>query len=194
MRYLSIDIEATGLEPHDLMIEFAAVPIDTDLLSIEEKNSFHSFIKCPSFEELFETLNPWVRDHNKELIQKAHQEGISLDDFKDRLENYLNSDEIKTFFASRPVVLFGKSLSALDLPLLTRDLGHHFMRKHFHHRTLDLTSVSYALADMKKLPENARSGSGLMEIFGMGEVAHTALEDAINTAKLYFKMFKMEED
>jgi DNA polymerase III epsilon subunit-like protein len=37
------------------------------------------------------------------------------------------------------------------------------------------------------------SGTPLMNYFGMGEVAHTALEDAVNTAKLYMKLLDMIE-
>lgn len=188
MRYLSIDIEATGLEPTDLMIEYAAVPIDTENNQIADHLTFHSYIKCPSFEKLSPKLNEWVREHNKELIQKAHKEGVSLDNFKKIFEEYLNSKDIKEYFGGKTIILFGKSLSALDLPTMTRDLGHDFMRKHFHHRTVDLTCLAYAFADMKILPEKARNGTGLMEIFEMGDVCHTALEDAVNTAILYFKM------
>jgi DNA polymerase-3 subunit epsilon len=81
-------------------------------------------------------------------------------------------------------------MSAIDLPFLNRDLGWDFMRKYFVHRQLDLSSVSYTLIDLGLLPENCSSGSKLMEFFDMGEVAHTALEDAINTAKIYLKMLQ----
>ena len=32
------------------------------------------------------------------------------------------------------------------------------------------------------------SGNKLMEYFKMGDVAHTALEDAVNTAQMYFHL------
>lgn len=189
MKYLSIDLEATGLDEHDLVIEFAAVPFNTQDKSIEYNLSFHRYIKCPSFKELSPNLNPWVREHNETLIKKAHLEGLELSTFTDHLSAYLTSSEIQNYFGKdEKIILFGKSMNAIDLPFLTRDLGWEFIRKYFSHRQLDLSCVAYAMVDMGKLPEKCRSGSGLMKHFKMGEVAHTALEDAVNTAKMYLEL------
>lgn len=190
MRYLSFDIEATGLDEHDLMIEFAAVPFDTEKQEIEKKLAFHHFIKCPSFEKLKPNLNQWVIENNEELIKKAHEDGIEISIFKDKFETYLNSDELKDYFNSEKITLFGKSVSAIDLPFLNRDLGWNFMRKYFVHRQLDLSAATYALIDLGKMPSECTSGSALMKHYNMGDVAHTALEDAINTAKLYLNILK----
>ena len=65
-----------------------------------------------------------------------------------------------------------------------------FMRRYFEHRQLDLSCVAYCLIDMGMLPSECESGSKLMKHLGFGEVAHTALEDAINTAKMYFKLLE----
>ncbi|MEK6626375.1 MAG: hypothetical protein AABY86_15505, partial [Bdellovibrionota bacterium] len=86
------------------------------------------------------------------------------------------------------IVLFGKSMNALDLPLLNRDLGWEFMRKYFHHQVLDLSSVVRAFVDKRLLPPETVSGSALMKHLKMGEVAHTALEDAVNAAKIYLQL------
>lgn len=185
MKYLSIDIEATGLKEHDLMIEFAMVPFNTDDFKIEEELAYSTLIKCPSFEELKPRLDTWVIDHNKHLIENSHQKGISKELFKSEFENYLNSPKIKSYFNNQKIVLFGKSMNAIDLPFLNRDLGWDFMRTHFHHRQLDFSSTCLSLIDLKILPAGMDSGSNLMNYLGMGDVAHTALEDAINTAKMY---------
>ncbi len=191
MKYLSIDIEATGLKQHDLIIEFAAVPFDTETLRIDESLSYHQFIKCPSFEELRPKLDPWVIEHNKELIDQAHDEGLQLSEFKKTLHEYLTSQKIKSFFATeKKIVLFGKSMNAIDLPFMTRDLGWSFMQEHFSHRILDLSSTAYSLVDTKILPPSCESGSGLMKFLGMGDVCHTALEDAVNTARMYLELVR----
>ena len=100
----------------------------------------------------------------------------------------MESAEIKKFFDNEKVVLFGKSLNAIDLPFLTRDLGWDYMRKYFQHRVHDLSSVAYNLIDLGFLPPGSESGSQMMNDLGMGEVAHTALADAKNTALMYFKL------
>ena len=194
MRYLSIDLEATGLNENDLIIEFGMVPFCTEKNEIEENLARNFTIKCPSFEELYPKLDPWVREHNEELIRKSHSDGIPMEKFKMELENYLLSDEVKNYFKNdknEKIILFGKSMSAIDLPFLNRDLGWNFMRKYFHHRNLDLSSTANTLIDLKFIPKECSSGSYLMNFLGMGEVKHTALEDARNTALMYLKLLKL---
>lgn len=190
MRYLSFDLEATGLEEDALIIEFAMVPIDADELKVESALSKHFYIKCPSFSKLESKLNPWVREHNKTLIEVAHKEGIELPNFKQQLESYLESPQIKEYFKHEKVRLFGKSINAIDLPFMNRDLGWEWMNKYFHHRCLDLSCFAMGLIDAGLLKAGLDSGSKMMESFGMGEVSHTALEDAVNTAKMYFKILE----
>lgn len=194
MRYLSIDLEATGLNENDYMIEFGMIPFCTESRKVEESLARNFFIKCPSFDSLKPQLAPWVIEHNEKLIQKAHQFGMQMDSFKDELETYLLSKEVKAYFKNEnkeKIILFGKSMSAIDLPFLNRDLGWDFMRKYFHHRNLDLSSTANTLIDLKYIPPECSSGSHLMRHLGMGEVKHTALEDAKNTALMYIKILEM---
>ncbi len=190
MRYLSFDLEATGLKEKDFIIEFGMIPFCTNETKIEEKLSFHCFIQCPSFEELKPTLDPWVIEHNRDLIEKAHKKGLTINQFKTKLEKYLTSPEIKEYFGSEKVTLFGKSVSAIDLPFLNRDLGWKWMRTYFEHRQLDLSSVAYHLVDLGFFPSECTSGSYLSEHLGLGKIAHTALEDARNTALMYLEILK----
>ena len=190
MKYLSFDLEATGLEEHANIIEFAMIPFCSQTKSFNYELQRHYFIKCKSFEELKPNLNPWVIKNNKELIDKAHNEGIEIEDFKKELETYLNCAPVKEYFNNERVVLFGKSISAIDLPFLNRDLGWEWMNNHFHHRNLDLSCLSKGLIDLGYLNQGMDSGDKMMKEFEMGEVSHTALEDAINTAKMYFKILE----
>jgi len=196
MKYLSIDLEATGLNENDYIIEFGMVPFCTETKTVAEKLARNFTIRCPSFEELLPRLDQWVIEHNEALIRKSHSEGIHMDTFKKELENYLLSDEVKTYFKNdknEKIILFGKSMSAIDLPFLNRDLGWNFMRKHFHHRNLDLSSTANTLIDLKFIPKECSSGSYLMNFLGMGDVKHTALEDARNTALMYLKLLSLYE-
>ncbi len=194
MRYLSIDLEATGLNENDYIIEFGMVPFCTENSRIEDDLAKNYFIKCPSFESLKPRLDPWVIDHNESLIKKAHSQGMDIDIFREELETYLGRKEVKEYFKNdrnEKIILFGKSMNAIDLPFLTRDLSWEFMRKFFHHRVLDLSSTANTLIDMNFIPKECSSGSYLMKYLGMGEVKHTALEDARNTALMYLKLIEM---
>src|SRR6187402_4634 len=118
MRYLSIDIEATGLAENDYMIEFGMVPFCTETMRVEDSLARNYFIKCPSFEELKPRLDKWVIEHNEMLIHKAHVTGLHMDSFRDELETYLISKEVKAYFKNdknEKIILFGKSMSAIDL-------------------------------------------------------------------------------
>lgn len=190
MKFLSIDIEATGLEPHDQILEFAAIPIDTDTHSLAEDLKLEIILYSKPFEEIKHQLNPWVVENNKKLIDRSHQEGISINEFKITLTSYLESPKVLEFFGNEKIVLFGKSMSAIDIPFIKRDLSWQWFDRYFSHRQLDLSCVVYGLIDMKILPKECSSGSALMKYFGLGEVAHTALQDAMNTAKVYFKILE----
>jgi oligoribonuclease (3'-5' exoribonuclease) len=188
MKYLSIDLEATGLGENCQIIEFAMIPFDTQLKRLEDSLARSVYIHCPSFEDLKDTLDPWVREHNEQIIRKAHSDGLMMSEFKTYLQKYLESPEVRSYFGNQKIVLFGKSMTAIDLPFMTRDLGWDFMRKYFHHRNLDLSCVGYSLIDLGMLPMGMDSGSNMMNYLNMGEVAHTALEDAKNTAIMYLKL------
>lgn len=188
MKYLSIDLEATGLGENCQIIEFAMIPFDTQLKRLEDSLARSVYIHCPSFEDLRDTLDPWVREHNEKIIRKAHSEGLMMSEFKEFLTKYLESPEVRSYFGNQKIVLFGKSMTAIDLPFMTRDLGWEFMRKYFHHRNLDLSGIGYSLIDLGLLPMGMDSGSNMMNYLNMGEVAHTALEDAKNTAIMYLKL------
>ena len=193
MKYLSFDIEATGLDEDCLIIEYAMVPFDSETRKISHEHSYHSYIKCPSFKELKPKLNSWVVEHNQQLIEKAHTDGIPISQFKEQMISYLKSSVIKEYFSNERIVLFGKSMNSIDLPFLKRDLGWDFMNKYFHHRVLDLSCLAIGLIDMNLLEKGMDSGEKMMKAFGMGEVEHTALADAVNTAKMYFEILSRVE-
>ena len=193
MTYLSFDIEATGLRENDLIIEFGMVPVCSRSKKIFSSHSYHSYIKCPSFEKLKPNLDQWVIDNNKDLITKSNKIGISTEDLKSDLINYFKSKEVKDIFdfPNNQITLLGKSLNAIDLPFLNRDLGWEFMREYFNHQVLDVSSLVLGMIDMGHLPEDCRSGSKLSNYLNLGEVDHTALEDAILTAKIYLKLLEI---
>jgi hypothetical protein len=188
-KYLSIDTEATGLEEDTLLIQFAVVPVDVEKRQVLTSLGKEVLIHCPSFEELKPRLNPWVTQHNEGLIREAHAHGIPPDQFPAWLSAYLKSPEVQSFLGGQRAILLGKSLSALDLPLLKRYLGADYMRDHFHHHTLDVTCIARYLVDSGALPEGCESTSQIVKYFKIREeAAHTALNDAIDMAQIYLKL------
>ena len=190
-KYLSIDLESTGLNENDYIIEFAAVPFSTQEKTVETSLTFHKIIKCPSYEDLQAHLSSWVKKNNKRAIRKAYEKGIEIDHLKSDLSEYLESQSIREYFGLKKkekIVLCGKSLNAIDLPFLSRDLGWDYIRHYFHHQVLDISSTAHYMIDSGQLPPGCAVGGELMKHFHMGEVCHTALEDAVHVAKLHMLM------
>jgi hypothetical protein len=191
-KYLSIDTEATGLTKECVLIQLAFVPVDTVSNRVLTELGKEWLVHCASFEELKPTLNPWVVENNEGLIRKANASGVTIEKLSGEVHAYLTSPELKAFFGdSRPVFL-GKSLSALDIPLLTRTFGEEFMREHFHHHTQDVTCVARAFVDAGLIPPGTESSSKIMKFFGVREApAHTALSDALDMGVIYLKLLEM---
>lgn len=194
MKYLSFDLEATGLEETAYIIEFGMIPFCSKTKTLEHDLALQFYVKCPSFDELKPNLSKWVIENNEQLIKTASREGKTISEFKQIMTDYLNNPKVRSYFDNQKIVLFGKSISAIDLPFLNRDLGWEWMNKHFHHRNLDLSCYTMGLIDMGLLKPGMDSGSNLMNLLNMGDVSHTALEDAINTAKMYLKLLRMFEN
>jgi DNA polymerase-3 subunit epsilon len=64
------------------------------------------------------------------------------------------------------------------------------MRTYFHHQVVDVSSLARFCVDAGVIPDTACSGSGLLKYLKLGDVAHTALEDAVVTAKAYFGLMQ----
>ena len=191
-KYLSIDTEATGLEEGTYLIQLAFVPIDSAARQIRNDLAVETLIQCPSFEELKPKLNPWVIEHNEGLIRNAHEKGIPRSELKNFVSRYMESEPIRQFFKGERPAFFGKSLSALDIPLMTRELGKPLMEKYFHHHTLDITCVSRAMVDAGVLPPGCESTTQLVRHFGLrNDALHTALSDATDMAMIYFKQLDL---
>ncbi len=193
MKYLSMDIEATGLAENDYLIEFGMIPFDTETMSLNDDLARNYYVHCPSFDDLKTQLDPWVIEHNQDIINKAHKDGISIDKFRKVISEYVNDPEVLDYFfdgKKERITLFGKSVNSIDIPFLNRDLGWDFMKEHFHHRILDLSSTARTLIDLNMMPRECDSGSGLMKYLGLGDVAHTALTDARNTALMYLAILE----
>lgn len=131
MKYVSIDIETTGLNPEiDQVLEIAAVIEDTE----------HSHIPV---EELPATVlpvqhervqgSPFAMHMNAELLYHISQGvGYRADQIRDYLDDFLRDNGWK-WSAMSPIIAAGKNFAAFDLQFLRRLPGDWW----FHHRFLD---------------------------------------------------------
>ncbi len=191
-RYLSIDTEATGLEEKCVMIQLAFVPVDVTQSKVCTELGKEWLIRCPSFDQLKPSLNEWVVKHQEGLIRKAHAEGMSMAQCQEEVGAYLNSKPIQEFFGKERPILLGKSMGALDLPILNRSFGWDFMQKSFHHHTVDVTCLGKSFEDAGLLPLKTTGTTRLMQYFKLKENAdHTALSDATDMGLIYCKMLDM---
>jgi DNA polymerase-3 subunit epsilon len=202
VKILSFDTETLGLEnPFDSVnqiIEFGVVPATIIIddyqgveLEVDYVNSFHSLIKCPSFEELEPKLSQWVIDHNEYLIRKANLTGISDDSFLYELSVYF-SDMKRTHFDGEDLLFLGKSMQSLDAPIMTKHLGWSFMERWgLNRKKVDVQDVARFLIQQGKLPLESASSKTLVEYFGIkNDVNHTAIEDSIDMLKIYAELLK----
>ena len=193
-KLLSMDTETLGIHKATKLIEFSCVPACPITREIREDLAFHALIKCDSYEALEPTLSDWVKEHNKELIQKAHLEGIEPEQFVLDLLNYFKSDKILNYLGGEEnkFNIVGKSMNSLDLPLLERYLGWDFMRKYFTRSTVDVSDISRYEVMKGNLPNGVTSSKRLMQHFEMGEdVEHTALADCIDMVNIYFRLLDL---
>lgn len=200
MKILSLDTETTGLEnPFDddkgaKLIQFACVPaeITKDGYFIRHDIIFDVFIKCPSFETMLPNLNPWIVEHNKNLIQTAHSTGLKTEEFALKFKTYLDTD-IKNFTNGEKFLVLGKSLPSLDFLLMIKNLGYDFMREYgFLRNYLDINPIIEYLEMKNQINISDASSKTLMKYFGFGEdVNHTACSDAIDMIKIYSEMLKI---
>lgn len=189
--YLSIDTEATGLREGNYLTQLAMVPLDTARGKVFTELGREWLVQCPSYEELEPKLDEWNRKHNKTLIQQAHKEGVVPGELPILVNQYLTSPEVKAIFGEKRPVILGKSLSALDIPILKRYLGWDLYEKLFHHHTLDVTCLTRGLVDAGLLPPGCESTTKLVQHYGIREEStHTALNDALDMANIYLKIIE----
>ena len=180
MRYCSIDIETTGLNPATCqIIEFAAVVDDLrDQKPIDKLPRFQTYIHHPIYQG-----EPYALAMHAEIFKK-------LAKFPD--DDIIEADSLFAAFynfltgpggSSSTIVVAGKNFASFDQKFLEK-LPNKFVK--FRHRILDP-----AMLFTDPMLDDAPPSSALcLERAGLeGEVAHTALEDALMVVKLLRKGF-----
>lgn len=197
MKYISIDIETTGLNPEKCQIlEFAAVIDDTDKVrKISDLPRLH--LRFAFGEGIYG--EPYALNLNAAIIAKIHKDDESecpivsrfnlSRDLKDfLLKNGYTKETIHLYDSvAEKIVVAGKNFQGFDKKFL--DKIDAFEGLKLSHRCIDPT-ILFWQQDDKELPssEKCYARAGLKE-----EVKHTALEDAIGIIKLVRRGLKLPD-
>lgn len=181
VRYVSIDIETTGLNPEtDLILEFAAV--------IDDLANPRPYEELPNFRQvvLHQRLqgSPYALMLNTDLIREMQNclatlgeslapsvEACWPKDLGFRFTNFLLSHKYTT-----PVIAAGKNFAKFDLQFLQRLPG----MPVFHHRSLDPMMLYLSRHDdAPPSMDECKKRAGLIS-----NVKHQALADALDVVQL----------
>ncbi len=190
MKYVSIDIETTGLN-HDIcnVIEFAAIADDLSLqMPLESLPTFQTYILQDHYvgepfalamhAEIFRKIANWQKESDinicaaAELLPRFHT-------FLTTLAGYTAPNGILK------INVAGKNFGNFDSKFLEK-LPHHDLLVKFNHRILDPAMLYFNPEEDDILPgtEKCLKRAGIA-----ADVKHTALEDAINVVKLLRKKY-----
>lgn len=200
MKFISIDIETTGLDPQkNQILEFGAIAIDTSLGNAPYVSDFNAvFIH----KEL--TGNPIALTMNAELINEINTVlktkdfdydeinlGIDNDDMHPRFgdSKYVrNSEEFQKYFDewlesigfTERLTLAGKNLSSFDLKFIEA-AG---IKIKYRHRMIDPAILYVDWEKDETLPDlqQCLDRAGIVK-----SVEHTSIADAIDVAELVLK-------
>jgi len=178
MKYCSIDVETTGLNPETCdLLEVGAVIDDLDSpQDLQSLPTFHCYVLKPNYkgEPFALSMHPTIfkRIANKEAPYKYIAEEAVITS----LAKFLTAH-----FGDGKVTVAGKNFLGLDKPFLSKLPSFNLLQPKFHHRVIDPGMLYWKPRVDKEVP----SSKECMTRAGLaGEVAHTAVEDALMVVKL----------
>jgi len=185
--YVSIDAETTGLDPdHCQILEVGAV-IDDWVKPLDKLPKFHAYVYHDEI-----VGQPYALQMNQSILRKIAgaqdaMRNVSFATVDGDL--FLRSKAVPRAFADfltacggidpkKAVLVAGKNFAGFDRPFLECLPGWNIP---FHHRVID-PAMLYWNPDTDEVPPSLKR---CMELAGIdGEVAHTAVEDALMVVKL----------
>jgi hypothetical protein len=183
--YVSIDIETTGLNEDTCQVLSVGAVIDDWKSSIDDLPRFHCYVGQQVI-----TGSPYALSMHPKIL-RAIAEGVSEDeegdtpavihpdDMAGEFENWLSFNRIATY--EKKIVVAGKNFGAFDHQFLKRLPNWRSMIR-MKHRFIDPGNLYYnPTIDEDGLPdmETCMARAGIL-----GEVSHTALEDALMVVRL----------
>ena len=190
MKYVSLDIETTGLNPKKCdIVQFAAVIDDlSDPQPLEKLPTFQTYFCQPTYtgEPYALGMHPGIFKRIADAQQKRIEENefgdrfMSIRDLPTALKNFLTGNGYtEDKYGRVRVTAAGKNVGMFDLPFLKKKVKS-WGDITILHRVIDPAILYYEPGDLT-LPDSKLC----MQRAGLaGEVAHTALEDALMVVKL----------
>lgn len=169
MRYISLDIETTGLDPdQDQVLQIAMVKDDlSNPQPLENLECLNLFIK---HERL--SGHPYALALNHKILQ--HPNAVSPSRAFTKVQNFLNTDDQPT----KGWVFAGKNVMQLDIPFLLK--GKYILKDAYHYRAID-PSILFLKPEDEVVPglSQCLNRAGFSDV-----VSHDALDDALQIVQL----------
>jgi DNA polymerase III epsilon subunit-like protein len=175
MKYVSIDLETTGLDSESCqIIEFGAVYDDLSKSFNVVRRVFHRFVRHPVY-----TGEPYALAMNQKILytlaKNEHPEICDARRLAEEFHSWLYSFDMKL-----PIVAAGKNFAGFDKPFLGHVPGFNEL-VNLHHRCLDPGSMYFDPTRDEVVP----STQECLRRAGLDDtVAHTAVEDAMDVCRL----------
>ena len=188
--YVSIDIETTGLDEDFCQILSVGAVIDDWESPLDDLPTFHCYVGHETI-----TGSPYALSMHPKILRAIATDGdtededveiepipvIHPDDMAGEFENWLSYNRISPD-GGRKLVVAGKNFGPFDHQFLKRQIPHWKSMIRMKHRFIDPGNLYFdPILDEDGPPdtETCMARAGIL-----GEVAHTALEDAIVVVKL----------
>ena len=172
MRYISIDIETTGLDPaKDQILEVGMVEDDlANQRPIEELRTYRTLVRHKRI-----VGDPVALRMNADLIRKislGEQPIVDIDDLSNDIDAWIRCTDVGT------ITLAGKNIGAFDLQFLKALPG---WSTRVRHRSLDPVTYFLCACGGPSPPslQQCCTAAGISE-----SVTHTALQDALLVVRL----------
>lgn len=180
MRYLSLDIETTGLDPETCqIIELAAIVADTEdnEILLEELQTYHVLVEHDLYYG-----EAYALAMNKEILAELADPNftdikkIYVEDLADHFSNWLIQ-----VLPDTKITVAGKNVASFDNLFLRKLNNYDYLR--FSHRMIDVGSMYWNPSKDSKVPDTKT----ICKMLRMPSSNHRALDDA----KMVIQMIRL---